>query len=176
MRFVAVAVVFFHASGALMALDTQAPTPIAPAPRVISADLAQTRGPMNRMYNFCLGAGRANEGLRAEWQRQLRRVHAECGFRSIRFHGVFTDDMGARAEYLKLYTTTCAVKSVDAACRVGGPATTGEGWIDETLAYCAEQKGPLDFISTHSYATTSGYLDTSRGPSPCAKTTSGSSS
>ena len=66
----------------------------------------------------------------------------------------------ARAEYFKLYETTeRAVKSVDAAYRVGGPATAGSGWIDETLAYCAGKGLPLDFVSTHSYATTSGYLD-----------------
>ena len=247
------------------------------APRVIDADLAKPRGAMSRMYNFCVGAGRANEGLRADWQRQLRHAREECGFRYIRFHGLFCDDMGvyqedkqgrpvynwqyvdelfdflhsigmkpfvelgfmpgalasgpqtifwykanvtppkdyakweafiaaftrhiterygaeevrswyfevwnepnltgfwmgttggktdtefapiARAEYYKLYATTArAVKSVDAAYRVGGPATAGSGWIDETLAYCAENKLPLDFVSTHSYATMSGYLD-----------------
>jgi xylan 1,4-beta-xylosidase len=232
---------------------------------------------MSRMYDFCVGAGRANEGLRADWQRQLRQAHAECGFRYVRFHGLFCDDMGAyqedrqgnpiynwqyidelfdylerigmkpfvelsfmpnalasgshtifwykanvtppkdyakwaafitafvrhvterygapevrtwyfevwnepnitgfwmgttggkseaeftsvaRAEYFKLFETTArAVKSVDAAYRVGGPATAGSGWIDETLAYCAANGLPLDFVSTHSYATTSGYLD-----------------
>lgn len=244
--------------------------------RTISADLRTANGPMNRMHEFCIGAGRANEGLRADWQRQLVRAHEECGFRYIRFHGLFCDDMGvyfedkgsavynwqyidelfdflqrigmkpfveigfmpsalasgsqtifwwrgnvtppkdyvkweafvaafvrhcterygadevrtwyfevwnepnldgfwmgnpekksyeewapgARAEYLKLYASTArAVKSVDQKLRVGGPATAGEGWIDETLAYCADQKVPLDFVSTHSYATMSGYLD-----------------
>lgn len=247
------------------------------APRIIAADLAETRGPMSRMYNFCVGAGRANEGLRADWQRQLRLVHEQCGFRYIRFHGLFTDDMGvyfedkqgnaiynwqyvdelfdfitglgmkpfielgfmpnalasgkhtifwwkgnvtppkdyakweafiaaftrhvterygadevrswyfevwnepnldafwmgnpekktpeewavaARTEYFKLYAASArGVKSVDPTYRVGGPATAGEGWIDETLAFCAEQKAPLDFVTTHSYATMSGYLD-----------------
>ena len=250
--------------------------PVSPS-RLIAADLSTVRGPTSRMYNFCVGAGRANEGLRADWQRQLRQVRAECGFRYIRFHGLFCDDMGvyqedkqgrpiynwqyvdelfdflesigmkpfvelgfmpaalasgpqtifwykanvtppkdyakweafitafvrhvterygpeevrrwyfevwnepnltgfwmgttggkndqefapiARAEYFKLYATTArAVKSVDAAYRVGGPATAGSGWIDETLAYCAAQGLPLDFVSTHSYATASGYLD-----------------
>jgi len=248
-----------------------------PAPRIIAADLMQPRGAMNRMADFCVGAGRANEGLRADWQRQLRRVHDECGFRYIRFHGLFCDDMGVYredkqgravynwqyvdelfdflgsigmkpfvelgfmpealasgkdtifwyranvtppkdyakweafiaaftrhvterygaaevrswyfevwnepnldgfwigkssgrsyadflpiglAEYKKLYATTArAVKSVDASYRLGGPATAGEGWIDETLAFCAGEKVPLDFVSTHSYATSSGYLD-----------------
>ncbi|MBI5424560.1 MAG: glycoside hydrolase [Opitutae bacterium] len=245
--------------------------------RTIAADATQARGPMSRMYNFCVGAGRANEGLRADWQRQLRFVRENCGFRYIRFHGLFCDDMGVYhedkqggavynwqyvdelfdfitgigmkpfvelgfmpealasgkdtifwyranvtppkdyakweafiaafvrhvterygadevrswyfevwnepnldgfwlgkssgrtfeeflpiglAEYKKLYATTArAVKSVDATYRVGGPATAGSGWIDETLAFCAEQKVPLDFLSTHTYATSSGYLD-----------------
>ncbi len=248
-----------------------------PAPeRVIAADFANVRGPTNRMYNFCVGAGRANEGLRADWQRQLRKARKDCGFRYIRFHDLFNDDMGvyfedkgrpvynwqyvdelfdfiheigmkpfielgfmpkalasgsqtifwyrgnvtppkdykkweafiaafvqhcterygtdevrtwyfevwnepnldgfwmgnpgkksfeewapgARAEYFKLYESAVrGVKSVDPTYRVGGPATAGEGWIEETLAFCAEQKVPLDFVSTHSYATMSGYLD-----------------
>jgi xylan 1,4-beta-xylosidase len=245
--------------------------------RLIQADISSEAGPTSRMYNFCVGAGRANEGLRADWQRQLRLAHDECGFRYIRFHGLFCDDMGvyqedrsghalynwqyvdelfdflqsigmkpfvelgfmpsalasgqhtifwykanvtppkdyakwsglitafvrheterygrdevrswyfevwnepnlvgfwmgdtggrsekdfapiARAEYFKLYAaTSLAVKSVDAAYQVGGPATAGSGWIDEMLAYVTEKNLPLDFISTHSYATSSGYLD-----------------
>jgi xylan 1,4-beta-xylosidase len=256
-------------------IDTQAQS--MPQLRIIDADVLNTRGPMSRMYNFCVGAGRANEGLRADWQNELRQVRADCGFRYIRFHGLFCDDMGvyqedkqgrpiynwqyvdelfdflegigmkpfvelgfmpsalasgpqtifwykanvtppkdyakwqafiaafvrhvteryganeirswyfevwnepnltgfwmgttggksaaafaptARAEYYKLYETTeRAVKSVDATYRVGGPATAGSGWIDETLAYCTGKGLPLDFVSTHSYATNSGYLD-----------------
>ena len=42
-------------------------------------------------------------------------------------------------------------------------ATAGEGWIEETLAHCAEQGLPLDFVSTHSYATMSCYLDETGG-------------
>ncbi len=273
------------AFAAVILAATAVAAPIAAAPalpgaasvgRTISADVGTVAGPLNRMFQFCVGAGRANEGLRADWQRQLRRVHAECGFRYVRFHGLFCDDMGvyfedkgrpvynwqyidelfdflqgigmkpfveigfmpgalasgpqtifwyrgnvtppkdyarweafitafvrhcterygadevrswyfevwnepnldgfwmgnpgkksyeewsagARAEYFKLYAATArAVKAVDAAYRVGGPATAGEGWIDETCAFCAEHKVPLDFISTHSYATMSGYLD-----------------
>jgi len=262
----------------LVSLGALAPLAAADAPvRTITADVAQARGPMSRMYNFCVGAGRANEGLRADWQRQLRFVHENCGFRYIRFHGLFCDDMGVYledkqgravynwqyvdelfdfllgigmkpfvelsfmphalasgkdtifwyranvtppkdyakweafiaaftrhvterygadevrswyfevwnepnldgfwlgkssgrtfeeflpiglAEYKKLYASTArAVKSVDATYRVGGPATAGSGWIDETLAFCAEQKVPLDFVTTHTYATSSGYLD-----------------
>ncbi|WP_410642691.1 GH39 family glycosyl hydrolase [Amycolatopsis sp. lyj-346] len=41
----------------------------------------------------CVGAGRANEALRADWQRQFGEVVDACGFRYLRFHGVFHDDM-----------------------------------------------------------------------------------
>ena len=50
------------------------------------------------MFNFCVGAGRANEGLRADWQRQLTYAHRECGFKYIRMHGLFDDDMGVYRE------------------------------------------------------------------------------
>src|SRR5476649_1460780 len=66
--------------------------------RVVNVDVKQSKGEFNRNYNFCVGAGRANEGLRADWQRQLRLTKAECGFRYIRFHGLLTDDMGVYQE------------------------------------------------------------------------------
>lgn len=247
------------------------------AERTIRVDTAQIKGPKSPLYSFCVGAGRANEGLRADWQRQLRQIRTECGFRYIRFHGLFCDDMGvyqedkagnpiynwqyvdelfdflqsigmkpfvemgfmptpmasgpqtifwwrgnvtpprdyakwagfieeftrhvterygrdevktwyfevwnepnldgfwtgnpekksyedwvvgARAEYFKLYETSVrAVKAVDPSYRVGGPATAGSAWIEETLAFVAAHNVPLDFVSTHEYATMSGYLD-----------------
>lgn len=66
--------------------------------RLISADLQQTNGALNTLFNFCVGAGRANEGLRADWQRQLTCAHRECGFKYIRMHGLFDDDMGVYRE------------------------------------------------------------------------------
>jgi xylan 1,4-beta-xylosidase len=66
--------------------------------RTISADLRTATGPMNRMHNFCVGAGRAHEGLRADWQRQLRKARKDCGFCYIRFHGLFGEDMGVYFE------------------------------------------------------------------------------
>jgi len=66
--------------------------------RVISVDLSMEKGALNTMFNECVGAGRANEGLRADWQQQLTYVKKECGFRYIRFHGLLTDDMGVYKE------------------------------------------------------------------------------
>jgi xylan 1,4-beta-xylosidase len=67
--------------------------------RVIFADLQQTNGPLDTMFNYCVGAGRANEGLRADWQRQLTLAHQQCGFKYIRMHGLFDDDMGVYRDY-----------------------------------------------------------------------------
>ncbi|MDO7851296.1 GH39 family glycosyl hydrolase [Hymenobacter convexus] len=232
--------------------------------RAINLDARQVKGPLNKAFNLCVGAGRANEGLRADWQQQLTLARRECGFRYLRFHGLLHDDMGVytedakgnarynwqyidklydfllsihvkpfvelsfmptalrsddktvfwwkanvsppksyekwealitaltrhlearygrrevetwyfevwnepnypaffsgtQADYFKLYAATArAVKSVSASYRVGGPASSGTGWIDETLAYCAQNKVPLDFISTHDYGVTGGGLD-----------------
>jgi xylan 1,4-beta-xylosidase len=69
--------------------------------RVVSADLQRTNGPLDNMFKFCVGAGRANEGLRADWQRQLTYAHRECGFRYVRMHGLFCDDMGVYRDYGK---------------------------------------------------------------------------
>ena len=66
--------------------------------RIIRLDFNQIKGPLNTMFKECVGAGRANEGLRADWQRQLAYVHKECGFKYIRMHGLLTDDMGVYRE------------------------------------------------------------------------------
>lgn len=56
-------------------------------------DVTKEGKPLVHFWSKCVGAGRAKEGLRAEWQRQLKTVVDECGFRYIRFHGLFHDDM-----------------------------------------------------------------------------------
>lgn len=44
-------------------------------------------------WNVCVGAGRANEALRADWQAQFTEAVDRLGMRSVRFHGLFHDDM-----------------------------------------------------------------------------------
>ena len=80
--------------GIPLVADTNPPT----TDRVITADFRQVQGPLNTMFKKCVGAGRANEGLRADWQRQLTYAHRECGFEYIRMHGLFCDDMGVYRE------------------------------------------------------------------------------
>lgn len=240
-------------------------------------------------WRTCVGAGRANEGLRAVFQRHLALVQENISFRYLRMHALFHDDMfvmrkdeqgnyifnfqyiddlfdmllennirpfvelsffpdclrpgegtlcwwkghvtppenfdgwcalidafihhilsrygaeevhtwyfevwnepnlygfwdGTRSQYFDLYKHTVrTIKAIDPALRVGGPATSnfvpderfdGEKeveslslthqvedldslswhgvWINEFLAYCAENALPVDFVSTHPYPT-----------------------
>jgi xylan 1,4-beta-xylosidase len=62
--------------------------------RTINIDARAARGPLNTFFKTCVGAGRANEGLRADWQQQLAEVKRDAGFQYIRMHGLLTDDMG----------------------------------------------------------------------------------
>ncbi len=66
--------------------------------RNISIDFNKEAGSLNTFFKECIGAGRANEGLRADWQKQLEFVKTECGFRYIRMHGLLSDDMGVYKE------------------------------------------------------------------------------
>lgn len=233
--------------------------------RILKIDANTSIGELNTMFNECIGAGRANEGLRADWQQQLAMVKKECDFKYIRMHGLLTDDMavysedengnpiynyqyidvlydfllsinikpfvelgfmpsrlasgtetvfwwkgnvtppkdynkwedliknltihfterygvdevktwyfevwnepnltpgfwtGTQEEYFKLYEYTArAVKSVNPAYKIGGPATAGAGWVPETIEFCTNNNVPIDFISTHTYGVNYGYLD-----------------
>jgi beta-xylosidase len=66
--------------------------------RKIRMDFNTEKGPHIKAFKECVGAGRANEGLRADWQQQLKLVQDEIGFRYIRFHGLLSDDMGIYRE------------------------------------------------------------------------------
>jgi len=66
--------------------------------RIITTDFGKTAGQLNTMFKECVGAGRANEGLRADWQQQLAYVRKECGFKYIRMHGLLSDDMAVYKE------------------------------------------------------------------------------
>jgi len=235
------------------------------ADRIIKADYNKTAGKLNTMFKECIGAGRANEGLRADWQQQLALAKKECDFKYIRMHGLLTDDMavykedskgnpeynyqyidalydfllsikikpfvelgfmpsalasgnetifwwrgnvtppkdykkwedlirnltqhfterygadevktwyfevwnepnlspgfwtGTQEEYFKLYDYTArAIKSVNPAYKVGGPATAGAAWVPETIEFAAKNNVALDFISTHAYGVGQGFLD-----------------
>ena len=64
-----------------------------PEPITLRADAAAPGRPLDHFWSRVVGAGRANEGLRADWQRQLAEAREACGFEYVRFHGLFHDDM-----------------------------------------------------------------------------------
>jgi xylan 1,4-beta-xylosidase len=244
----------------IASMSAQETAPALPV-RVIAADFNVVKGQRSEGWRECIGAGRANEGLRADWQRQLKMCQDEIGFRQIRFHGLLHDDMGVYAEtkdgqpvhnwqyidelydsllalnirpfvelgfmpsalasgkkkmfwwqgnvtppksyekwdgliedlvrhwtgrygadevrkwnfeiwnepnypgfwgprnpdkpkeeYFELYAhTAAAVKKVDAAYHVGGPAGAGPDWVRDQIHFCASNSVPLDFISYHAY-------------------------
>ncbi len=209
------------------------------------------------VWSHTVGSGHARLALRADWQVQMRKTHAELGVRHVRFHGILDDGMGtyliemdkdlysffnadqifdflvsigmkpfvelsfmptalqtggdivffykanvtpprdytkwadlitrlvkhwvdrygieevrswyfevwnepnldafwkgSQADYFKLYRYTAgAIKDVDAQIRVGGPATADDEWIPEFLDFCAANRLPTDFVSTHHYPT-----------------------
>lgn len=61
---------------------------------------------------------------------------------------------GTQREYFRLYRYAAdAIKTVDGALRVGGPATAKNEWIAEFLKFCDGTGLPADFVSTHHYPT-----------------------
>ena len=78
--------------------SVRAASPFAAPSRTVAVDFSRVKGPTSQVYRQCIGAGRANEGLRADWQRQLTYTQQKCGFQYIRMHGLFTDDMGVYRE------------------------------------------------------------------------------
>jgi xylan 1,4-beta-xylosidase len=132
-------------SGAVIALavigsaipGTSAVQPAATAARTISVDVAKVKGPHDKAFRFCVGAGRANEGLRADWQEQLATVHRECGFRYVRFHGLLHDDMGVYREArdgTPLYNWQYVDKLYDAMLAAGVKPFVELGFMPAALA------------------------------------------
>lgn len=59
---------------------------------------------------------------------------------------------GSQADYFHLYEITArAVKEIDTAIPVGGPATATGCWIQEFIDFVKKNHVPCDFISTHNY-------------------------
>lgn len=241
-------------------MDANAQTP---EPRVISIDVGGASTPRDRMAEFSVGADYPGTTIRPETLAQLKTARDELGFRYIRFHDIFHDDMGVyrevdgrpvydwtkidhlydsflaigikpfielgftpdamktsdqtlfywkgntshpqpekwvglvdafvrhlidrygidevrswyfefwnepnldgfweradQAAYFDYYVrTTQAIKAIDPALRVGGPATAGAAWVPEFLAHADQHRAPVDFVTTHTYGVEGGFLD-----------------
>jgi len=59
----------------------------------LTADATGPGRPLVHFWSKVVGAGRANEGLRATWQEELAIAAKYDGFQYVRFHGIFQDDM-----------------------------------------------------------------------------------
>ncbi len=66
--------------------------------RTIVADMAAVAGPRDMEWQDCVGADHPGILLRPDNLAQLRLAHDEIGFKYIRFHGIFHDDMEAYRE------------------------------------------------------------------------------
>ena len=55
-------------------------------------------GPLPPAWRRCVGTGRMNLALRADYQASLARVQREIGFTHLRGHGLLSDDMGVVRE------------------------------------------------------------------------------
>ncbi|MBZ5663715.1 MAG: glycosyl hydrolase family 39 [Acidobacteriia bacterium] len=57
-----------------------------------------------------------------------------------------------QATYWELYDHTArSIKQVSTRLRVGGPSTAQAAWADIFIRHCAENKVPVDFVSSHVY-------------------------
>jgi xylan 1,4-beta-xylosidase len=59
----------------------------------IGFDVATTTKKTDRAWQTCVGSDHAFQAHRADWQRALRFIHDELGFKYVRFHGILGDDM-----------------------------------------------------------------------------------
>lgn len=59
----------------------------------IDIDIENSISPFTNYWQNLITFGRAAEGLKNEWQRQLADLQKDIGFKYIRFHGIFSDDM-----------------------------------------------------------------------------------
>lgn len=66
--------------------------------RNITVDIKSVKGKHNKYGSLCVGAGRAAEVLRKNFDSQLDTLSRECGFKYLRFHSVFHDEMNVYYE------------------------------------------------------------------------------
>lgn len=236
---------------------------LAEGPRDIVIDATGPTKPRDRMATFSVGSDYPGTLIRDDSLAQLRLARAELGFRYIRFHDIFHDDLGTyrevdgrpvydwsridylydqlldmglkpfielgftpdamktsdqtlfywkgntshpepekwtalvdaftrhliarygieevrtwyfefwnepnldgfwegadQAAYFDHYARTVrAIKAIDPALRVGGPATAGAAWVPEFLTYADRHDLAVDFVTTHTYGVEGGFLD-----------------
>jgi xylan 1,4-beta-xylosidase len=62
--------------------------------RRFCCDLSEAGTPLLHFWEHTVGSGHTPLALRADWQAQLQRCHEESSFRHVRFHDLFSEQMG----------------------------------------------------------------------------------
>jgi len=108
-----------------------------PPARVINVNYTAVKRKHNTFFREVVGAGRAAEGLRADWQRDLALVHRECGFKYIRFHGLLQDELGVYSEDKQgraIYNFQYIDALYDAILKIGMKPFVELSFMPQTLA------------------------------------------
>jgi len=61
---------------------------------LLTIDAHRVVGPFPHYWETMVGSGRAVLALRADYQEDLKMVHQKVGIDSVRFHGIFDDEVG----------------------------------------------------------------------------------
>lgn len=69
-------------------------SPVLAQSRQITVDLERAGAPIDRSFNLSVGADYAGTLIRADSLAQLKTAVDELGFRYVRFHAIFHDDLG----------------------------------------------------------------------------------
>lgn len=64
------------------------------AAETVRVDTRAVTGALPHVWEECIGSDRAAITMREEWRQDLRRGVAEAGFKRVRFHGIFNDELG----------------------------------------------------------------------------------
>ena len=79
--------------GVLLAFAHKAPAQAATS-TVITVDAKAATTPFPHFWEQTFGSGRAILSLRDEYRKDMDTVHEATGFQSVRFHGIFNDEVG----------------------------------------------------------------------------------
>ncbi len=99
-----------------------------------------TEIPFHNQVDYCVGTGRMSLALAEEYQKELRLVQKEIGFRYIRGHGLFCDAMAIYQEYEENgvkraeYNFTYLDRVVDSYLRVGLRPFLELGFMPQKMA------------------------------------------
>jgi len=63
----------------------------------VSIDTKQAVGPLPHVWEECAGSDRAAITLRETWRKDWVQGHKELGLKRVRFHGIFSDELGVYA-------------------------------------------------------------------------------